>query len=41
MKKITDEYRYVPIVDAGIAVDSEAYKIGHERDVFIKDANGE
>jgi len=22
MKKITDEYRYVPIVDAGVSVDS-------------------
>ena len=28
MKKITDRYRYVPIVDAGIALDTPAYRDG-------------
>ena len=41
MKKITDEYYYVPIVDAGIKVnDGFAYNEGKKRDVFVKDANG-
>ena len=41
MKKITDQFRYVPIIDAGVAIDSEFYEEGHKRDIFIKDADGE
>ena len=40
MKKIIDEYHYVPIVDAGVAYDTDAYDIGHKRDIFIKDLKG-
>jgi len=40
MKKITDEYHYIPIVDAGVALDTPAYEEGHKYDVFIKDLRG-
>lgn len=40
MKQITDKYRYIPIIDAGVSRDSEAYSIGHARDIFVKDLTG-
>lgn len=41
MKKITDKYHYVPIIDAGIKVnDGKAYIEGKKRGVFVKDAVG-
>ena len=41
MKEITDNYQWIPIVDAGIGVgDGFAYVEGHKRDVFIKDGLG-
>jgi len=42
MKKITDKYHYVPIIDAGIKVnDGKAYIEGKKRGVFVKDAVGQ
>ena len=29
LKKITDEFHYVPIVDAGVSLESDAFSIGH------------
>lgn len=40
LKKITDEFYYVPIVDAGVSRKSEAYEIGKKMNVFIKDLRG-
>ena len=41
-KKITDQYHYIPIIDAGIKVnDGVAYNEGKKRDLFVKDASGE
>ncbi len=41
MKKITEKYHYVPIIDAGIKVgDGIPYLEGKKRNVFIKDAVG-
>lgn len=40
MKRITDRCHYVPVLNAGIAVDTEAYRVGRERGVFIRDASG-
>ena len=41
MAKITSKYHYIPIIDAGIKVNSGiAYTQGQARGVFMKDANG-
>lgn len=41
MQKITNKYRYIPIIDAGIKVNNGLpYEEGKKRGVFIKDANG-
>lgn len=40
MKKIKQNYRYIPIIDAGIMVDGVAYDEGLKRGVFVKDALG-
>ena len=42
MKEITNNYHYIPIIDAGIKVnDGTAYIEGKNRGVFVKDGNGE
>ena len=38
MKAITDKYRYIPIIDAGIKTVGDAYEEGLKRDVYIKEA---
>jgi lysosomal alpha-glucosidase len=40
MKNITDRYRYIPIIDAGIKTTGSAYDEGLKRNVFVKDASG-
>lgn len=41
MKKILENYHYIPIIDAGIKVNNgTAYTQGRARGVFVKDANG-
>lgn len=40
MKVITDNYHYIPIIDAGIKDSGYAYQEGVKRDIFIKNANG-
>ena len=40
MKKITDNYHYACIIDAGIKVSGVPYEEGKKRDVFIKDIYG-
>jgi hypothetical protein len=40
MKKITDNYHYIPIIDAGIKLSGYAYTEGQKRGVFIKNADG-
>lgn len=41
MKKITDKYHYIPIIDAGIKVgDGVGYLEGKKRKVFVMDATG-
>ena len=40
MNTITKSYRYIPIVDAGVATGTEGYDAGHSRDVFMKDLKG-
>jgi hypothetical protein len=40
MADIISRYRYVPIVDAGVAWGSLGYDVGHQRDVFMKDLKG-
>jgi alpha-glucosidase (family GH31 glycosyl hydrolase) len=39
MKKILENYRYIPIIDAGIKNSGSAYEEGLKRGVYIKDAN--
>ncbi len=41
MKKITDNYHYIPIIDAGIKLSGYAYTEGQKRGVFIKNADGQ
>ena len=42
MKEITNNYHYIPIIDAGIKVNNgTAYNEGKQRGVFVKDANGQ
>ena len=38
MKAITDEYHYIPIIDAGITTSGSAYEKGIEMGVFVKEA---
>ena len=38
MKTITDRYRYVCIIDAGIKTNGEAYTDGLEKGVFVREA---
>jgi alpha-glucosidase (family GH31 glycosyl hydrolase) len=40
MRKIKENYRYIPIIDAGIKVDGIAYDEGIKRNLFINDALG-
>jgi len=40
MKAITDKYRYIPIIDAGIKTSGSAYEEGLSRGVYIKDGSG-
>lgn len=41
LRSITDRYKYIPIIDAGIKVgEGIGYTEGKRRGVFIKDANG-
>lgn len=40
MKNITDRYRYIPIIDAGIKNVGAAYDEGLKRGVYVMDANG-
>jgi alpha-glucosidase (family GH31 glycosyl hydrolase) len=40
MKNITDNYHYVVIVDAGVARETEAYDIGRDAGIFVKDLSG-
>ena len=40
MKKIKENYRYIPIIDAGIMVNGIAYAEGLKRNVFVNDALG-
>ena len=41
MKEILKNYYYVPIIDAGIKVSNGTpYKVGLERDVFVKTPKG-
>lgn len=41
MRNITNNYRYIPIIDAGIKVNNgTAYNQGKNRGVFVKDAVG-
>jgi alpha-glucosidase (family GH31 glycosyl hydrolase) len=40
MAKITQNYRYVPIIDAGIKTSGNAYEEGLKQNVFLKDADG-
>jgi alpha-glucosidase (family GH31 glycosyl hydrolase) len=41
MAKITDKYRYVPIIDAGIKNSGSAYDEGLRQNVFLRNADGE
>jgi alpha-glucosidase (family GH31 glycosyl hydrolase) len=41
MSKILENYRYVPIIDAGIKISGIAYDEGIKRNVFINDAVGQ
>ena len=40
MKKITDKYHYIPIIDAGIKNSGYAYEEGLKRNVFVRDGDG-
>lgn len=40
LNKIAEKYKVIPIVDAGIKVNSSAYNEGVKRNIFIKDAKG-
>lgn len=40
LNKIAEKYKVIPIVDAGIKVNSSAYHEGVKRNIFIKDAKG-
>ena len=40
MRAITDKYRYIPIIDAGIKTVGSAYEEGLKRGVYVMDASG-
>lgn len=40
MKNITDRYKYIPIIDAGIKNSGSAYEEGLKRGVYVMDATG-
>lgn len=40
MKNITDRYKYIPIIDAGIKTSGSAYEEGLRRGVFVMDGTG-
>ena len=40
MKELTDKYRYIPIIDAGIKNSGSAYEEGLRRGVYIMEASG-
>jgi alpha-glucosidase (family GH31 glycosyl hydrolase) len=41
MKAITDKYKYIPIIDAGIKTSGSAYEEGLKRGVYVRDGRGE
>ena len=40
MKKILENYHYIPIIEVGIKTSGDIYEEGLKRGVFLKDANG-
>lgn len=40
MLKITEKYRYIPIIDAGIKTVGPAYEEGLRRNLYVKKMNG-